>query len=247
MYNFATNSFELFLLSNVAYFVPQYYILRGAGLWNIIPLCIFLFVTIVLYYSSSKYYIKGKYNFVIPLNIFWLILCKISYLTFFSYNLSTVMINIPFFSVANMYIWVIFIYFYIFTMIYKYNDDYSKMFSSGLIPTSYKKLKKYAYSNFFISVFTVSLSLWMHYFSDMPLSNPKDVDMITIDYLLYPTFIIINITILIFSLVSYFDIKKIQSNELTNKKTVKIFALQICGILFSITSFFIINFLCFKK
>lgn len=132
-------------------------------------------------------------------------------------------------------------------MISKYNDYYSKIFNSALIPTSYKKLKKYAYSNFFISVFTISLSLWMHYFADMPLSNPKDVDMITIDYLIYPIFIIINITLFIFSLISYSHIEKFQSNELTNKKTVKIFALQICGILFSITSFFIINFLCFKK
>ena len=122
IYCFITASTDLFIFSNVAFFIPQYYITYGLGFWNIIPLAIFISITVFLFCQSSLILlnIKNVKNYYASLNLLWLILCNASYLMFFAFNTATLS-YVSYFSFANIYIWILFIYLYIFVMLKKVN------------------------------------------------------------------------------------------------------------------------------
>ncbi len=246
IYCFITKNTYLFFCSNVALFIPQYYISYGGGIWNTIPLILFIANTAVLYYKSSVIIlgVKKTRGFYVALNGFWLILCNMSYLMFFTFNTATGMSIPPYFSFANIYIWIVFIFIYVF-VIYSKNNIFTNMGLNMLVNT-YKDVRKYTYANSLISFFTIILAFWMHYFSDMPLSNPMGTNMIFLDYILYPIFWVINISLFIVNIIFYYNVKK-KSDELLPYKHffLRINLNQILSFMLSVISFHLTAFVLF--
>lgn len=245
IYCFITKNTVSFLFSNVALLIPQYYISYGDGIWNIIPLLLFIAITVLLYFKSSMIIlgIKNQKKFYISINGLWLIFCNVSYLIFFTFNTATTGVP-PYCSFVNIYIWIAFIFIYIF-VIYKKNSIFKNMELNMSVKT-YKDVKKYTYANSFIAFFTILLAFWMHYFSDMPLSNPTDNNMIFLDYMLYPIFWLINIILFIVNIIFYYTVKKESNKALPLKYFfLKINLHQILSFVLSVISFHLIVFVLF--
>lgn len=85
IYCFITGSTYLFPTSNVAWFIPQYYISNGQGLWNAIILALFIGITVFLYVKSSRLLLSNstKINPIVAINGTWFGLCQLMYSMFF--------------------------------------------------------------------------------------------------------------------------------------------------------------------
>lgn len=244
-YCFITKNTDSFLFSNVALLIPQYYISYGDGIWNIIPLLIFIAITVFLYIKSSMIIlgIKNQKRIYITINGFWLILCNISYLTFFTFNTAVVGIP-PYCSFVNIYTWIAFIFVYIF-VIYRKNNIVQNM-SRNMSINTYYDIQKCTYANSFIAFFAIVLAFWMHYFSDMPLSNPTGKNMNFLDCMLYPIFWIINIMLFVINMVFYYSIKKKSTEPLPSEHfLLKINLYQVIPFILSVISFFLTAFVLF--
>ena len=101
---------------------------------------------------------------------------------------------------------IFFLITYLVLILCKYN--YSDEFKNNLKVTTYKQVKSNALANCSIAAFVLIFDYWMHYFADMPLSNPNGHDVIEFDILLSSIFIMINIVLFIITTVFYFDVKK---------------------------------------
>lgn len=246
IYCFISGSTYLFPTSNVAWFIPQYYISNGQGLWNAVILALFIGVTVYLYVKSSKYLLGDsvKPNQIVALNGLWLMLCLLSYIMFFGFHLAGQPGGVPYFSPANWYISMVVDFAYLILILAKYN--YSDEFKNNLQVTTYKQVKRYAISNCQIAAFTLILDYWMHYFSDMPLSNPTGHDVIEIDILLSSIFIMINIVLFIITTVFYFDVKKAGKDTVPCKHfLLKICLLQIAAIIIEVAGILLAAFVLF--
>ncbi len=244
IYCFITASTDLFIFSNVAFFIPQYYITYGLGFWNIIPLAIFISITVFLFYKSSLILlnIKKAKNYYAALNLLWLMLCNASYLMFFAFNTATLS-YVPYLSFANIYIWILFIYLYMFAMLKK--SQFMKKTDLKNSVKTYADVKKYSYANSFIALFTVLLAFWMHYFSDMPLSNPNGTDMSFLDFMLYPVFWAINIVLFVMNILSYYNLKKAGKTMPAKHFILKMNMYQIFSFVVSVVSFYLTAYVLF--
>lgn len=244
IYCFITASTDLFIFSNVAFFIPQYYITYGLGFWNIIPLAIFISITVFLFYKSSLILlnIKKAKNYYAALNLLWLMLCNASYLMFFAFNTATLS-YVPYLSFANIYIWILFIYLYMFAMLKK--SQFMKKIDLKNSVKTYADVKKYSYANSFIALFTVLLAFWMHYFSDMPLSNPNGTDMSFLDFMLYPVFWAINIVLFVMNILSYYNLKKAGKTMPAKHFILKMNMYQIFSFVVSVVSFYLTAYVLF--
>lgn len=243
IYCFISGSTYLFPTSNVAWFIPQYYISNRQGLWNAVILALFIGITVFLYVKSSKYLLGDSVNpnQIVALNGIWLMLCVLSYMMFFCYHMID---EPPYLSMLNLCLNIIFGFTYMLVILIKYN--YSDEIKNNLQVTTYKQVKRYAISNCQISAFTLILDYWMHYFADMPLSNPTGHDVIEIDILLSSIFIMINIVLFIITTVFYFDVKKEGKDTPPCKHfLLKISLLQIAAIIIEVVGILLAAFVLF--
>ena len=246
IYCFITGSTYLFPTCNPSWFIPQYYLSNGQGLWNAIILALFIGVTVFLYVKSSKYLLGDsvKPNQIVALNGIWVMLCLLSYMMFFAFHLVGRSGDVPYWSPANWYISIAVYFTYMLVILIKYN--YSDEFKNNLQVTTYKQVKRYAISNCQIAAFTLILDYWMHYFADMPLSNPNGHDVIEFDILLSSIFIMINIVLFIITTVFYFDVKKEGKDTPPCKHfLLKISLLQIAAIIIEVVGILLSAFVLF--
>lgn len=110
---------------------------------------------------------------------------------------------------------------------------------------TYRDVKKYSYANSFIALFTVLLAFWMHYFSDMPLSNPNGTDMSFLDFMLYPVFWAINIVLFVMNILSYYNLKKTGMTMPAKHFILKINMYQIFSFVVSVVSFYLTAYVLF--
>lgn len=110
---------------------------------------------------------------------------------------------------------------------------------------TYGDVKKYSYANSFIALFTVLLAFWMHYFSDMPLSNPNGTDMSFLDFMLYPVFWVINIVLFGMNILSYYNLEKNGKYLPAKHFILKMNMYQIFSFAISVVSFYLTAYVLF--
>ena len=234
IYCFISTDTTLFPFSIAGFFVPQYYITYGGGLWNIIPLVILIFITLLLFVKSSKEFLNQQPNHgrLIALNIFWL--CFM-----YSYFPVCFMLNMPSYpeppynSILNLIISVIFTYIYMIAMFCKVK--YYEIARDNIKIKYYRQIKNGAISASVIAIFSFLLTLSTHYYSDMPLSNPKNHDLLSLDKYTIGVFILISVILFVYNNVSFFTLKKEGKEKLPCKYfLLKLNVLQILSILLSL-------------
>lgn len=234
IYCFISTDTTLFPFSIASFFIPQYYITYGGGLWNIIPLMILILITSLLFVKSSKEFLNPHHNNgkFIALNIFWL--CFM-----YSYFPILFMLNMPsnpkppYASILNLFISVVFMFIYMIAMFCKVK--YYEIARNNIEIKYYRQIRNSAISASAIAVFSFLLTLSMHYYSDMALSNPKNRDLLSLDKYTIGVFIIISIILFVYNNVSFFTLKKESEEDLPCKHfLLKLNILQISSIILSL-------------
>lgn len=234
IYCFISTDTTLFPFSISGFFIPQYYITYGGGLWNIIPLMILILITSLLFVKSSKEFLNPNPNSgkFIALNIFWLCFMYSYFLVFFMLHMSSNPQQ-PYTSILNLFISVVFIYIYIIAMFCKVK--YYEIAKNNMKIKCYRQIKNNAISASAIAIFSFLLTLSMHYYSDMPLSNPKNHDLFSLDKYTIGVFIIISIILFVYNNISFFTLKKDSKEKLPCKHfLLKLNILQILSIILSL-------------
>lgn len=244
IYCFITGSTYLFLTCNPSWFIPQYYLSNGQGLWNAIILALFIGVTVFLYVKSSRLLLSNstKINPIVAINGTWFGLCQLMYSMFFCFHLSPE--YAPYNSLFNYGLNIFFLITYLVLILCKYN--YSDEFKNNLKVTTYKQVKSNALANCSIAAFVLIFDYWMHYFSDMPLSNPTGHDMFSLDALFLFLWVPANLICAIITVVYYFRVKKAGKDTPPCKHfLLKISLLQIAAIIIEVVGILLAAFVLF--
>lgn len=244
IYCFISGSTYLFPTSNVAWFVPQYYISNGQGLWNAVILALFIGITVFLYVKSSRLLLSDstKINPIVAINAAWFGLCQLMYSLFFCLHILPE--HAPYYSLLNYGLNAFILIVYLVIILCKYN--YSDEIKNNLKVTTYKQVKGYAVGNCLIAAFALIFDYWMHYFADMPLSNPTSHDMFSLDALLLFVWVTANLICFIITVVYYFYVKKIGKDTVPCKHfLLKISLLQIAAIIIEIVGILLAAFVLF--
>lgn len=139
---------------------------------------------------------------------------------------------------------IFFLITYLVLILCKYN--YSDEFKNNLKVTTYKQVKSNALANCSIAAFVLIFDYWMHYFSDMPLSNPMGHDMFSLDALFLFLWVPANLIYAIITVVYYFRVKKAGKDTPPCKHfLLKISLLQIAAIIIEVVGILLAAFVLF--
>lgn len=246
IYDFTTGKTYVFFASYVSWFIPQYYMSVTGNRWNLLPLILFIGITLFLFIKSAKNLLpeNEKFSKYPALNILWLGISQLSYMLFFCFHITGN--EPPYFSFANLYSNIAFFFIYLIFIFVKY--DYSKVFKNSFNITSYAQIRKYAVANSAIAIFGAIWNLWMHYFGDTSISNPKNHSILIADIVMLFIFVFINITLLCITIIFYYNTQKSNCQSMPCKYfLLKINLLQISAIILEVTIVFLDAFVIFNK
>ena len=254
IYDYITGETYLALISNVSWFIPQYYISQTGNLWNLIPLLLFIGITVFLFFKSSKYLLEvkdldtrstnEKAVKYVAMDIMWLALIEVSYIMFFCFNMAAHDYP-PYLNFVNMWIYYIVAFMGMFILFAKFNIN--EIYQKNRSVTTYSKVKSYAVVNVHIALFVVVWNIWMHYFGDTKVSNPNSRSMFDMDMNILSC-VIMNVMLFFVTLYYYFHVKKLNSDTIPCKHfLLKINLLQIIAIAIESGVILLNAFVFFKK